>query len=178
MRNVYRAAHRSAEFVPDEWGFGHTGEILKKISGVQINVAMEFVERAVEPIRSTANDDVHDTAGVLTAIGARVRADSHLLNRVQRQAGCGRRRIPALIDGRKVRRRIGIRNAVDIKTVRPGPGAVNGVLRESKIAVLGHSGKNQRQSSVVAVPDRKGFHLLFGKLAARFVRLCLDKRGR
>src|SRR6202044_4114634 len=103
MRNVYRTAHRSAEFVPHEWGFGHTGEVLKKIGGVQINVAMEFVERAVKPIRSTADDDVHDTAGVLTAIGARVRADSHLLNRVQRQACCGCRRISALIDGRKVR---------------------------------------------------------------------------
>ncbi len=75
-RDADRAAHSSSEFVPHEGSLRNAPEILKEIRGVECGITMHFVHGAVKSVCSAANGDVHDAAGVLTAVRARVGRDA------------------------------------------------------------------------------------------------------
>ena len=98
--------------------FGHSVQIFKVVGRIQRSIAMKFVQGAMNLIRAAANNHIHYAAGILPAIRARVRADDDLLNCVQRKARRRRRRISTFVDGGKIRRRVGIGNAVDVEAVR------------------------------------------------------------
>src|ERR1700723_165691 len=98
VRYFDRAADRSAEFVPIERRDRLSSEVLEEVCGVKRLIAIDFIERTMELVRSAADDYVHHATGILSRVGTARGDYADFLNRIERQPGGSRRRVSAFID--------------------------------------------------------------------------------